>query len=86
MAWIKQRDHIVPDVPSDREVLSTVVHRLRENPYTEDCRIKVTVDDGLVGLAGRVHDREAMEAATDDAWAVPGVFEVKNELVIDRAA
>jgi osmotically-inducible protein OsmY len=85
MAWIKQHDH-VQDVPSDREVRSTVVHRLRENPYTDDCRIKVTVDDGLVGLEGRVHDREAREAAADDAWAVPGVFEVRNELVVDRAA
>jgi len=85
MAWIKQSDHI-PDVPSDREVRSTVVHRLRENPYTDDCRIKVTVDDGLVGLQGRVHDPEAKEAAADDAWAVPGVFEVHNELVADRAA
>jgi osmotically-inducible protein OsmY len=85
MAWIKQSDHI-PDVPSDREVRSTVVHRLRENPYTDDCRIKVTVDDGMVGLQGRVHVPEAKEAAADDAWAVPGVFEVHNELVVDRAA
>lgn len=85
MAWIKQREHM-PDVPSDREVRSTVVHRLRENPYTDDCRIKVTVDDGQVGLEGRVHDRTAREAAADDAWAVPGVFEVHNELVVDRAA
>ena len=85
MAWIKQREHM-PDVPSDSEVRSTVVHRLRENPYTDDCRIKVTVDDGQVGLEGRVHDRTAREAAADDAWAVPGVFEVHNELVVERAA
>ena len=85
MAWIKQREHM-PDVPSDREVRSTVVHRLRENPYTDDCRIKVTVDDGQVGLEGRVHDRTAREAAADDAWAAPGVFEVHHELVVERAA
>jgi osmotically-inducible protein OsmY len=85
VAWIKQRDRI-PDTPTDREVRSTVVHRLRENPYTVDCRIKVTVNDGHVGLRGRVHDRTAKDAAADDAWAVPGVFEVNNELVVDRAA
>jgi osmotically-inducible protein OsmY len=85
LAWIKQRDRM-PGTPTDREVRSTVVHRLKENPYTLDCRIKVTVDDGLVVLHGHVHDRTAKEAAAADAWAVPGVFEVDNELVVDRAA
>jgi osmotically-inducible protein OsmY len=85
VAWIKQRDRM-PDAPTDREVRSTVVHRLRENPYTLDCRIKVTVDDGVVALGGHVHTPTARDAAADDAWAVPGVFEVRNELVVDRAA
>jgi osmotically-inducible protein OsmY len=85
MAWIKQRDRI-PGTPTDREVRSTVVHRLRENPYTSGCRIKVTVDEGTVGLGGRVDTTAAREAAVDDAWAVPGVFEVNDELVVDRAA
>jgi osmotically-inducible protein OsmY len=85
LAWIKQHDRML-DAPTDREVRSTVVHRLRENPYTDDCRIKVTVDDGVVGLDGRVHTPDAKVAAAEDAWAVPGVFEVDNHLVVDRAA
>jgi osmotically-inducible protein OsmY len=85
VAWIKQHDRM-PDTPTDREVRSTVVHRLRENPYTDDCRIKVTVDDGVVGLGGHVHTPTARDAAVEDAWTVPGVFEVRNELVVDRAA
>jgi osmotically-inducible protein OsmY len=63
-----------------------VIHRLRENPYTADCRIKVTVDDGVVGLGGRVHTETARDAAVDDCWAVPGVFEVYDGLVVDQAA
>lgn len=85
MAWIKQRDRLT-GVPTDREVRSTVVHRLRENPYTQDSRIKVTVSDGVVELDGQVADPAARETAAEDAWVVPGVFEVHNELVVDRAA
>jgi osmotically-inducible protein OsmY len=85
MAWIKQRDRM-PEVPTDRELRSTIVHRLRENPYTQDYRIKVSVHEGTVELDGRVTSPTAKEAASDDAWAVPGVFEVANELIVDRAA
>lgn len=85
MAWIKHRDQRIV-VPTDREVRSTVVHRLRENPYTQDSNIKVTVSDGVVELDGRVENPEARETAAEDAWVVPGVFEVHNELVVDRAA
>jgi osmotically-inducible protein OsmY len=85
MAWIKQRDRFA-EVPTDRELRSTIVHRLRENPFTQDSRIKVSVHDGTVELDGRVESPTAKEAAADDAWAVPGVFEVANELVVARAA
>jgi osmotically-inducible protein OsmY len=85
MAWIKQSDRL-PGVPTDREVRSTVIHRLRENPYTQDHRIKVTVSEGVVELGGRVDSLAAREAASEDAWAVPGVFEVDNHLVVRAAA
>lgn len=85
MAWIKQRDRL-DDAPPDRELRSTIVHRLRENPYTQDSRIKVTVHDGTVELDGRVETPTAKDAASDDAWAVPGVAEVANELTVARAA
>jgi osmotically-inducible protein OsmY len=85
MAWIKQRESRIV-VPTDREVRSTVVHRLRENPYTQDSHIKVTVSDGVVELDGSVENAAARETAADDAWVVPGVSEVHNELVVDRAA
>jgi len=94
MAWTMQRDRfyyrsddISPDeLPTDREVKTTVVHRLRENPYTQDCRIKVSVTDGVVHLDGRVTTPEAKAVAADDAWSIPGVFDVSNSLEISRAA
>lgn len=85
MAWIKQSDGTT-DMPNDREVKSTVVHRLRENPYTQDFRIKVSVSDGVVELGGEVDTPVAKHVATDDAWVVPGVSDVNNELVVNRAA
>jgi osmotically-inducible protein OsmY len=93
MAWTVQSDRytyrhddIAPELmPSDREVKSTVVHRLRENPYTEDGRIKVSVHDGVVELDGVVPTPEAEVVAIEDVMSVPGVADVNADLVV-RAA
>lgn len=74
-------DEVPPeDVPTDREMKSVLVSRLNENPYTEDCQIKVDVSDRTVVLLGDVESSTARRAAADDAWAVPGVVEVDNRL------
>jgi osmotically-inducible protein OsmY len=70
----------------DREVKSTVVHRLRENPYTADGRIRVSVNDGVVSLGGVVTSPEAREVATDDALTIPGVMDVQNQIEVRAAA
>ena len=75
------RDHLQV-VPNDREVKSTIVSRLRENPYTQDLRIKVDVHDGVVRLDGRIDSDVAKAVAADDAVVVPGVAEVVNDLVV----
>ena len=75
------RDHLQV-VPNDREVKSTIVSRLRENPYTQDSRIKVDVHDGVVHLDGRIDSDVAKAVAADDAVVVPGVAEVVNDLVV----
>jgi osmotically-inducible protein OsmY len=69
-------------VPSDREVKSTIVSRLNENPYTQGSRIKVAVRDGVVRLGGEVPSRLVKAVAAEDAQTVPGVADVANELVI----
>jgi osmotically-inducible protein OsmY len=94
MAWTMQQDRIMyradktaaTDLPNDREVKSTVVHRLRENPYTADGNIKVQVSDGVVELGGTVTSIDAKAVATDDVLTVPGVLDVQNEIQVRRAA
>jgi osmotically-inducible protein OsmY len=91
MAWTMRGDRYdytpggEPGLP-DREVKSTVVHRLRENPYTADGHIRVSVHDGVVSLGGTVTSLEAREVASDDALTIPGVTDVHNEIEVRAAA
>jgi osmotically-inducible protein OsmY len=75
-----RRDHSAP-LP-DREVKATIVSRLRENPYTQDAHIKVSVHHGAVRLEGEVPDRDGRTAAVEDVEAVPGVTDVEIDLQI----
>jgi osmotically-inducible protein OsmY len=70
----------------DREVKSTVVHRLRENPYTADGHIRVSVSGGVVSLGGVVSSPEARDVASDDARTIPGVTDVRNLIEVRAAA
>ena len=71
---------------SDRAVKSTVVGRLRENPYTDRFRIKVDVTDGVVHLGGEVPTGVVKRAAAEGAVAVPGVAGIDNDLVVTPQA
>jgi osmotically-inducible protein OsmY len=66
----------------DREVKRTIVSRLRENPYTQDARIKVTVHHGTVRLEGDVPSQVVRLAAVQDVEAVPGVSDLDVGLTI----
>jgi hypothetical protein len=74
-----------PTKPTDAEIKSTVVERLRENPHTKDAEIKVDVKQGVVILGGEVASWLAKRAAGDDAWDTPGVVDVSNQLAIGDA-
>lgn len=74
-------DAPVPAEPSDGEIKSIVVDRLRDNPYTSDSDIKVDVKQRVVVLGGRVPSSLAKRVAGDDAWDTPGVVDVSNQLV-----
>ncbi|MBM7786523.1 BON domain-containing protein [Tenggerimyces flavus] len=66
--------------PSDGEIKSTVVERLKQNPHTKDDTIKVDVKQRVVVLGGDVSSWLAKRAAGDDAWDTPGVVDVSNQL------
>jgi osmotically-inducible protein OsmY len=90
MAWITTTErttyrwHDVPnaEAPSDREMKSALVRRLRENLYTQDAQIRVEVQDRVVVLHGAVRDRMTKRVAGEDAWDVPGVVDVSNQLTV----
>jgi osmotically-inducible protein OsmY len=75
-----------PAEPTDGDIKSLVVDRLRENPFTKEYDIKVDVKQRVVVLGGRVGSSVAKRAAGDDAWDTEGVADVSNQLAVDRAA
>jgi osmotically-inducible protein OsmY len=77
---LTSHDHDV--VLTDRQVKSAVVSRLRENPYTEDARIKVEVHNGVVRLEGNVPTRLARTMATEEVETVPGVADIDVGITI----
>ena len=78
-------DTLPPAEPTDGDIKSMVVTRLRENAFTIDEDLKVDVKQSVVILGGKVGSAVAKRAAGDDAWDTPGVKDVSNQLEI-RAA
>lgn len=76
----------LPAPLTDGDIKSTVVDRLRENPYTADEDLRVDVKQAVVILGGEVATTLAKRAAGDDAWDTPGVVDVSNQLTIRPAA
>ncbi|MEQ7127677.1 BON domain-containing protein [Actinopolymorpha sp. B11F2] len=75
-----------PDLPpSDGEIKSTVVERLKDNAQTKDDDIRVDVKQQVVILGGEVSSWLVKRAAGDDAWDTPGVVDVSNQLVVRRS-
>jgi len=70
------------EVPTDREMKSVLVRRLRENLYTQDARIRVEVANRVAVLRGAVPTAIAKRIAGEDAWNVPGVAAVSNQLTV----
>lgn len=71
-----------PAEPTDGDIKSMVVDRLRENPQTKDDDLSVDVKKNVVILTGEVSSSVAKRAAGDDAWDTPGVVDVSNQLVV----
>lgn len=70
-------------LPTDPEIVEMVYDSLDTDPlvpYAAD--ITVDSDAGVVTLRGTVHSKQVKHAAGDDAWWIPGVDDVRNELQV----
>ena len=68
--------------PTDGEIKSEVVDRLRVNPHTKDHDLQVDVKQSVVILTGEVSSAVAKRAAGDDCWDTAGVVDVSNQLIV----
>lgn len=68
--------------PSDAQIKSRIVDRLRNDPLTQDSKLRVDVKRGVVILGGVVPSRVAKRAAGDDCWDTGGVVDVSNQLEV----
>ncbi|CCF82857.1 BON domain-containing protein [Nitrolancea hollandica] len=71
-----------PDTRSDAEILHDVSDALRHDAWVDASQIQVATRYGIVKLTGTVHTVYQKRLAGDDAWGVPGVMDVYNDLTI----
>lgn len=66
----------------DNVIKSNVETALFYDSWVDSQRVNVDVKDGTVTLTGTVNSSFEKRAAGDDAWEVPGVRDVQNNLQI----
>lgn len=72
-------------LPTDNEIVEMVYDAIDADPIIPfDADIDVDSDAGTVTLTGTVDTKEIKHAAGDDAWWLPGVTDVENELQVRR--
>jgi hypothetical protein len=68
---------------SDEEIRDFVLRTIESDPEVPaDANINVSVQSGVVTLTGTVPNKRVKHAVGDDAWWVPPVVDVHNELEI----
>ena len=67
---------------TDAEIEADVRRVLDRDPDINAARITVSVVNGVVYLRGSVPTYYQIDQASDDAWSVPGVVDVVNELTV----
>ncbi len=73
---------VATDVPSDAELRDDVADNLEWDTRVDAQDVEVLVDDREVTLAGTVDSYTEKQYAETDAWTVPGVRSVRNELTV----
>jgi osmotically-inducible protein OsmY len=71
-------------VRADAEIEEDIRNSLAIDESLKTSQIDVAVHAGFVTLTGTVTSLNAKRAAADDAWAIPGVLDMKNQLKIQE--
>lgn len=64
----------------DKDIAHDVRAALARDAWVDEQRIQIAVIQGIVYIKGTVVDGQSKEAASNDAWIVPGVLDVVNDL------
>ncbi len=67
---------------TDEDIKKDVVDELYWDDSVDASEVQVQVDRGEVTLTGTVPDYVAYQSAEDDAWVMPGVRYVRNDLIV----
>lgn len=70
------------EIPTDREIKIEVSDQLEWDSRVDETDISVLVEDRVVTLVGTADSYTEKRYAEADAWAVLGVRDVKNELMV----
>jgi osmotically-inducible protein OsmY len=77
-----QIERDVADEPKAADVKQRIEQALARNATADAERIRIETHDGTVTLRGTVRFWAERDEAVRAAWAVPGVIDVIDELVI----
>lgn len=73
-------------LPDDDEIVEMIYDAFEEDPLIPwNADIEVHSDAGMVTLTGTVTSRQIKHAAGDDAWWIPGVDDVRNEIRLSNS-
>lgn len=70
-------------LPTDEEITEMIYDALDDDPIVPyDAPIDIDVSAGVVTLSGTVPNKRVKHAAGDDAWWIPGVVDVRNDIEV----
>lgn len=80
---LRNRIAIVPEEEdNDLEVGDNLLRILEKDPYVDATQIQIRVQDHVVTLSGAVPGLKERDMAESDAWFMPGVRNVINEIQV----
>ena len=65
-----------------REVHDAINRSFHRTADVDTANVGVVCEAGVVWLSGRVHSFSALTSAENAAWAIPGVTEVNNDILV----